>query len=660
MTEGRERVAAMEWGVLLLAALAFRLAYLWQWEGSILAEVAVGEAARNLGLASGDGWYSRLYAGLCATMAGEASGIWMIRLVQTGIGALSCVLVWSIGTKLFSLGVGRGAGAAATLYGPAIYYGAELTPASLAVFLGLLLLWGLSHVHKRAVWSLAALGVVGGAVALLDFRGLILLAAIWGWLVRARVGDLAGGWFLAGAAAVLVPAAALWGWETILPATIGWGALQMIERVGLFWHGAEMLSDIDPYRAAAPSWLLAPLMWKTGVWFPFGLLAPLAVVGAIAAWRGAYVGRGSSLPLLFACAWMVGSMAGEISGRSRWSAAFFVLPSAVAAVPLLAGRRRNALGPRPAWALLVPLLLAVNLPVEVAAVQASHDTWMGYAYRQLGMEASAIASYERATASAEAGRQAYEELADLHFQAGAYASAADVYRELIVAHEGDRASKMAMAESYLRAGRADRAEVVFAELAEHEPWMVGRLGDARAMQGNLEEAIAAYQHVLTTWPDSHRVRFNLAQVWETTSQLDSAAAHYGVLAGVEVWGGEAGWRLAKVMGRMERDNLGQIEGVLRAVLERHPDTPPAALCLAGLLHRTGRDAGALSYLQALSKRSPDDYRVYGLMARVYEAMGRDAEAAKADEFYRKKRRHQQVDRRVRGDLEAMLQIVSGS
>ena len=100
--------------------------------------------------------------------------------------------------------------------------------------------------------------------------------------------------------------------------------------------------------------------------------------------------------------------------------------------------------------------------------------------------------------------------------------------------------------------------------------------------------------------------------------------------------------------------------VLRAVLARHPDSPPATLCLAGLLHRTGRDAGALSYLQALSDRSPDDYRVYGLMAQVYEAMGRDAEAAEADELYREKRRHQQVDRRVRGDLEAMLQIATGS
>ena len=48
MIAGLKRGVTLEWGVLLLAALALRLVYLWQWEGSIFAEVAVGEAARNL------------------------------------------------------------------------------------------------------------------------------------------------------------------------------------------------------------------------------------------------------------------------------------------------------------------------------------------------------------------------------------------------------------------------------------------------------------------------------------------------------------------------------------------------------------------------------------------------------------------------------------
>ena len=123
---------------------------------------------------------------------------------------------------------------------------------------------------------------------------------------------------------------------------------------------------------------------------------------------------------------------------------------------------------------------------------------------------------------------------------------------------------------------------------------------------------------------------------------------------------EAGWRLAKVMGRMERDNLEQIEAVLRDLLAWHPRLPPAALCLAGLLHRTGRDTEALGHLQDLGARYPDDYRVHGLMAEVYRALGRAEEAARADGLSRARRRHDQVDRRVRGELEAVLQIAVGN
>ena len=659
MGEARGKKIALEWGALLLVALVVRLSYLWQWEGNLFAEVAVGEAARNLGQISGVGWYSRIYAGICMALAGDGAGLWALRLVQAIVGSLSCALIWSIGARLFTPAVGRWSGAVAVLYGPAIFYGVELTPAALAVFAGLFLLWGL--VRGYVGWRLAALGISGGFVALLDFRGLALLVAAWAWLQWASRQERVGWWFGAGAVAVLLPAAAYWGLETLLPASSDWNAAQVIERMGHFWLGAEVLTDLDPYRAAAPAWLLAPLMWKAGLWFPFGLLAPLALLGVVAVWRGSWAeNKMRALPLLLACAWMAASMAGEVSGRSRWNAAFFLLPGAVAAVPLLVGKGRSALGPLPAWALLAVLLLAVNLPAETAPMQAAHDRWTGYAYGELGMEASAIAAYERATDVTGMDRRAYEELAELHIRTGAYASAADTYSQLLQAHGDNWKIRGALAEAHFRAGRADRAEGIWAALAELEPQPRGRLGDARAMQGDFEGALAVYRQVLAVQPDSHRVRFNVAQIWEARSQLDSAAVQYSALAEIEAWGMEAGWRLAKVMGRMQRDNLGQIEAVLRDLLARHPQLPPAALCLAGLLHRTGRDTEALGHLQDLSTRYPDDYRVSGLMAEVYEALGRDEEAARADGLSRARRRHEQVDRRVRGELEAVLQIVAGN
>lgn len=642
---------AWEWAGLLAAGIAVRLAHVWQWEQSAFGEVAVGAAAYYAGGLGDGGWYSRLYAALCAVALQEETGLWELRVIQVGIGGLACVLVWSIGRQLFSPAVGRWAGIAAVLYGPAIYYGGEITPTVLAAFSGLLLLWGLVGSAGMGPLRAGVMGAVGGVTALVDFRALFAIGVAFVWVVQGSGDRRAAWWFFAGATLVLVLGGAVWGWEGLVPSVSGLGLKEIAMRAYLFWHGAEVLGDIDPYRAVAPSWMLAPLMWRALLGFPFGLVGPLALVGLLVAVRGEGMDRYRALPLLFAGAWMLGSLLEEASGRSRLSAALFLLPGALAAIPLLLKKRQRV------WGIALALvLLAANLPIAARA-QSSHDTWAGYAYRKLGMKANAIAAYERAIEAEGAGIRPYAELAEIYFDTGAYEHAAEIYHSLVQRHAVNRDIWVALAESYLRAGRAEEAAAIYADLAaqENEPSLAGRLGDARAAQGALEDAIAAYQTVVAVWPDSHRVRFQLARTWEQQSALDSAAVHYGIIVGLAEWEGLVGWRLAQVLGRMEKDNLGRIEKLLRDVLADHPDSAPALLCIAGLLHRTGRNEEALMHLQRIAAMHPDEYRAYGLMESVYRAMGRPEEAAQAAKLYREKRLRQRADRRVLGNLEALLQ-----
>ena len=640
-----------EWAGLLAAGLAVRLAHLWQWEQSAFGEVAVGDAAHYAGGLGDGGWYSRLYAALCAVALQEETGLWVLRVIKVGMGGLACVLVWSIGRQLFSPAVGRGAGIVAVLYGPAIYYGGEITPAVLAAFSGLLLLRGLVGSAGMGPLRAGIMGAVGGVTALVDFRALFAVVAALVWVGS---GDRrAAWWFFAGAALVLVLGGTVWGWEGLVPSVSGLGLKEMAARAYLFWHGAEVLGDIDPYRAAAPSWMLAPLMWRVLLGFPFGLVGPLALVGFLVTVRGEGMDRYRALPLLFVGAWMLGSLLEEASGRSRLSAALFLLPGALAAIPLLQEKRQRV------WGIASALvLLAANLPIAAAAgAQSSHDTWTGYAYRELDMKANSIAAYERAIEAEDAGIRPYAELAEIYFDTGAYEHAAEIYLSLLQRHAVNRDIWIALAESYLRAGRAEEAAAIYADLVskENEPTLAGRLGDARAAQGALEDAIAAYQTVVAVWPDSHRVRFQLARTWEQQSALDSAAVHYGIIVGLAEWEGLVGWRLAQVLGRMEKDNLGRIEKLLRDVLADHPDSAPALLCMAGLLHRTGRHQEALMHLQRIAAMHPDEHRAYGLMESVYRAMGQPEEAGRAAELYREKRLRQRADRRVLGNLEALLQ-----
>ncbi len=644
---------AWEWGGLLAAGIAVRLAHMWQWEQSALGEVVVGDAAHYVGGVGDGGWYSPLYAALCAAAMQEEAGLWVLRVIQVGIGGFACVLVWSIGRQLFSPAVGRGAGIAAVLYGPAIYYGGEITPAVLAAFSGLLLLWGLVGSAGMGPLRAGAMGVLGGVTSLVDFRALFAVVAALIWVAQGSGGRRAGWWFFAGAALVLAPVGMVWGWGGLVPSVRGLGLEEVATRAYLFWHGAEVLGDIDPYRAAAPSWILAPLMWRALLGFPFGLVGPLALMGFLVAVRGEGVGRIRALPLLFAGAWMLGSVLEEASGRSRLSAALFLLPGALAAIPLLLEKRQGVR----AVALALVLLVA-NLPIAAAAgARSSHATWEGYAYRKLGMEANSIAAYERAIEAEDAGIRPYADLAEIYFDTGAYEHAAEIYHSLVQRHAADRDIWVALAESYLRAGRAEDAAAIYADLVtkENAPVLAGRLGDARAAQGAPAEAIAAYQTVVAVWPDSHRVRFQLARTWEQQAALDSAAVHYGIIVGLAEWERLVGWRLAQVLGRMGKDNLGRIERLLRDVLADFPDSAPALLCMAGMLHRTGSNEEALMHLQKVAAMHPDEYRAYGLMESVYRAMRRPEDAAQAAELYREKRLRQRADRRVLGNLEALLQ-----
>ena len=59
----------------------------------------------------------------------------------------------------------------------------------------------------------------------------------------------------------------------------------MVRKLGHVWHGRELASNRDIYTVRSESFVLASLLWSTPVlFFPFGLLAPLALVGMAISW----------------------------------------------------------------------------------------------------------------------------------------------------------------------------------------------------------------------------------------------------------------------------------------------------------------------------------------------------------------------------------------
>jgi tetratricopeptide (TPR) repeat protein len=139
--------------------------------------------------------------------------LWLIRLVQIGLGAVSCALIFLVGMRLFSRPAGIASGVILSLYAPAIFFDGliEKSILDLALLSLLLLLLTQSMDGKSRGIQWLALGGVLGLLGLSRENALILVAIVAIWIVfyfaaatpETRLRRIA--LFFAGVLLVLVP-----------------------------------------------------------------------------------------------------------------------------------------------------------------------------------------------------------------------------------------------------------------------------------------------------------------------------------------------------------------------------------------------------------------------------------------------------------------------
>ncbi len=163
-------------------------------------------------LGDAPGFLSPVYCyalGGAYALAGESMHVG--KMLQVLLGALSCVLLFWIGRKAFSQGVGLLAGFFFAFYGLHIYYTGLLLPTVLVVFLNLLALFFLLPSRRPAAWRFLlgglflglAIGAKPNALLFLPFLGLWIFLAFREASLRRRI--LWGLLLLAGTAAGIAP-----------------------------------------------------------------------------------------------------------------------------------------------------------------------------------------------------------------------------------------------------------------------------------------------------------------------------------------------------------------------------------------------------------------------------------------------------------------------
>jgi len=206
-------------------ALAIRFIYLSQLAGDPLLSVLMGDARVYdewaMRIAGGD-WMGReifyqtpLYPYLLGVLFRVAGhDLDLVRFIQAGLGAASCVLLALAGRRFFSERAGLIAAAILAVYPPAIFFDGLIQKSSLDLFLmtAILALLGEFQTRRDAKWLIAA-GLVTGTLVLNRENAFVLFPAIGGW-VLAGWRDISvatrlrwAGGFLAAAVVVLVPVA---------------------------------------------------------------------------------------------------------------------------------------------------------------------------------------------------------------------------------------------------------------------------------------------------------------------------------------------------------------------------------------------------------------------------------------------------------------------
>ena len=635
--------------VVFLGALVLRLLTSWQLEESPLIETAAGASmpyVQSLQSLEAEAPYSPLsplYAGVLQALPDRSTTL----VVQAIVGAAACALVAVLGGMVAGAAGGWMSGLAAAAYGPALLYGAEMVPATLSCLLAMAALCLLvAAVSRESMgWHVAG-GLAVGAAVLTEVRLVLLVPAAILWL---RAHGKPGNTNIH-LAAFTLPAVAVcgagvtWVWAGLdLP-----GASQALDRLVLAWHGAEVLPDLNPYGPGYGSWLAAVLMWERGLAVPFGVLAPLGVVGILM--QSGSRGRTDSLLLWFVVAATVGALVTLPSARSRLPVAFALLP--LAASGLLHAFRGLVTQTRRSVALVgmvtTALVLTFGAQKARAHATASHHRWLGVAYEQLNMQGNAMTAFEMAVAGGEAPADAYHSLARLYAAAGMPARSAGVFRQLAQQRPEDTQAQVWQGRYLMAGGRAAEAEQCFrlalARGAEGGE-VLGQLGDALGAQGDLAGSIVVFSECLEARPDSHRVRFQLAVALGEDGQAISAEAHYRRLLQVTDWEVRAGWRLAELLATNEA-RQDEAEALLQQTLSKSPNLSPALWRLARLLHEAGRHEEALVPLERLRALNPQDYRAYHLLASVYEHLGQSHLAADSYLTFERLQRQATIHRRA--------------
>ena len=331
------------------------------------------------------------------------------------------------------------------------------------------------------------------------------------------------------------------------------------------------------------------------------------------------------------------------------------------------------------WAVLIALTIGLN-GCDSRSKGEQHY-WTGHAYQEQGMTANALREYRDAVAAGVDLPAAYYALGALYGEKDAHGKAIAAYRELLERWPEESRAQELLAARYVAAGQPTAAVSLYRGLIDQEGGdpaaLLGRLGDAQSLSGDLQSAAQSYGDLLVLRPDSSRARYQLARIYKAEGRAEPAIAAYVELLAQKTYARQAALGLADLLIEMDRRSgeLGRAraegwwrqqglvgeEAMQKAeeILAEKPGSSADLWGLGKLLFWQGRYREALPCVAKLAETTPDDYRVHFFLSKLYGLLGEEEAAREAFAQYQRQEQRAKVTARVQTERDVLLKQLSG-
>ena len=187
-----------------------------------------------------------------------------------------------------------------------------------------------------------------------------------------------------------------------------------------------------------------------------------------------------------------------------------------------------------------------------------------------------------------------------------------------------------------------------AAVAPSSIWRQQAAAEAYESQGSLDQAIAAYRHILTLDPNHRGIHYRIGRCLRERERhshhpedLASAMAEFQQELKLNPDNANASYEIGELH-RLAGEN-DAAKTYFEAALKIYPDFPEANLGLATVLSSLGQPAKALPYLKLAIKNDPNDEASWYRLSLAERSLGHKAEQEAAMKEFLKLHKNQQAE-----------------